>query len=147
MAAAGRQDDAGEPPARNNGSGPASLKVSEGPARVTIRAGNRTLLEYRTTASPAKPYVRELFTPGGVQILRDLVPDHKHHHGLMFALAADGVNFWGEAAGAGPRSPATISTRRRARSSMLPARDSSRPSIGPTRTARNSSSNGAKSES
>ena len=24
-------------------------------------------------------------------------PDHKHHHGLMFALSVDGVNFWEEA--------------------------------------------------
>ena len=43
-----------------------------------------------------KPYVKQLFTPGGVQILRDSVPDHKHHHGLMFAIRADGVNFWEE---------------------------------------------------
>ncbi|MCD4728751.1 MAG: PmoA family protein, partial [Pirellulales bacterium] len=27
---------------------------------------------------------------------RDSPHDHKHHHGLMFALAVDGVNFWEE---------------------------------------------------
>ncbi len=77
---------------------PAALRVSEGPTSATIRAGDRTLLEYRTAASPMKPYIRELYTPGGVQILRDALPDHKHHHGLMFALGVDGVNFWEEAA-------------------------------------------------
>ena len=48
-----------------------------------------------------KPYVKELFTPGGVQILRDSPFDHKHHHALMFAITADGVNFWEETPGCG----------------------------------------------
>jgi hypothetical protein len=45
--------------------------------------------------------VRELFTPAGVQVLRDSPGDHKHHHALMFAVKADGVDFWGEQPGAG----------------------------------------------
>lgn len=53
------------------------------PTSFTIRDGTRTVLEYRTMASPIKPYVRELSTPGGAQILRDSPADHKHHHGLM----------------------------------------------------------------
>jgi hypothetical protein len=53
-------------------------------------------MDYCRVANPAKPYVRRLYTPGGVNVLRDQVPDHKHHHGLMFAVAADGVNFWEE---------------------------------------------------
>jgi hypothetical protein len=84
---------------------PAALQVAEGPASATVRFGGRPVLEYRTTASPMKPYVRELFTPGGVQILRDSPADHKHHHGLMFALAVDGVTFWEEAAGDGSEKP------------------------------------------
>jgi hypothetical protein len=43
-----------------------------------------------------KPYVRSLLSPGGVNPLRDNVPDHIHHHGLMFAVAIDGVDFWSE---------------------------------------------------
>jgi len=43
-----------------------------------------------------KPYVQELYTPAGVQILRDSPFDHKHHHGLMFAVAVDGTDFWSE---------------------------------------------------
>jgi hypothetical protein len=44
-----------------------------------------------------KPYVQQLFSPGGVNVVRDNVPDHVHHHGLMFAVAVDGVDFRAEA--------------------------------------------------
>ena len=44
-----------------------------------------------------KPYVDQLFSPAGVQVLRDSPHDHKHHHGLMYAVSVDGVNFWEEA--------------------------------------------------
>ena len=43
-----------------------------------------------------KPYVIKLVTPGGINILRDAPLDHTHHHGLMFAIKVDGVNFWEE---------------------------------------------------
>ncbi len=84
---------------------PAVLQAVAGPDSVTIRAGDRTVLEYRTTASPKKPYVRELYTPGGVQVLRDSPADHKHHHGLMFALGVNRVDFWAEEAKAGSEKP------------------------------------------
>ena len=83
---------------------PASPQVAKGQTDSAVGDFDRTL-EYRQTASPTKPYVRKLFTPGGVQILRDLVPDHKHHHGLMFALGVNGVDFWGEETGAGTEKP------------------------------------------
>src|SRR5208337_3458986 len=75
------------------------------PTSIAVRAGNRTIIEYCTTASPMKPYVQKLFTPGGVQVLRDSPADHKHHHGLMFALGVNGVDFWGEEIGAGTEKP------------------------------------------
>ncbi len=75
--------------------------VAKGPDDVVIRSGDRTVLEYRAVASPMKPYVRELFTPGGVEILRDSPHDHKHHHGWMFAVGVNGVDFWTEIAGCG----------------------------------------------
>ena len=43
-----------------------------------------------------KPYVIQLTTPGGVNVLRDAPLDHTHHHGLMFAIKVDGVNCWEE---------------------------------------------------
>ncbi|MCL2623791.1 MAG: PmoA family protein, partial [Planctomycetaceae bacterium] len=43
-----------------------------------------------------KPYIDFLAAPGGNNILRDAPPDHYHHHGLMFAIRVNGVNFWEE---------------------------------------------------
>jgi hypothetical protein len=40
-----------------------------------------------------------------VQVLRDSVKDHKHHHGLMFAVTAGGVNFWEEVKASGREVP------------------------------------------
>jgi len=43
-----------------------------------------------------KPYIDFLAAPGGNNVLRDAPPDHFHHHGLMFAIRVNGVNFWEE---------------------------------------------------
>jgi len=43
-----------------------------------------------------KPYIDVLCTPEGRNVLRDSPSDHIHHHGLMFAIKVDGVNFWEE---------------------------------------------------
>ena len=58
--------------------------------------GKRVVLCYRHEPSPFKPYVRELSTPCGINVLLDGPPDHAHHHGLMFALGVDDIDFWGE---------------------------------------------------
>ena len=54
---------------------------------------------YCSTDAPFKPYMKELYTPNGVNVLLDAPPDHLHHHGLMFACAVNNVDFWGEAPG------------------------------------------------
>ena len=92
-------------PAAAQQSKPSALKITSGSTAVTVRAGDRVILEYCPVAAPLKPYVKQLFTPGGVQILRDSVADHKHHHGLMFAICAGGVNFWEEVDKCGRESP------------------------------------------
>ena len=63
---------------------------------VSIELRGHTIATYRATPSPSRPFLRELWTPGGVQVLRDSPHDHKHHHGMMFALAVDGVDFWSD---------------------------------------------------
>ena len=63
---------------------------------ISVCSADHSLFCYQYEQVPFKPYVRELFTPAGVNILRDAPPDHPHHHGLMFAAAMDGVSFWGE---------------------------------------------------
>lgn len=71
-------------------------KIVVDPASVTIHSGNPAVLRYRYGGVPFKPYVDYFATPAGVNVLRDAPADHKHHHGLMFAVAVDGVNFWEE---------------------------------------------------
>ncbi len=68
---------------------------------VSVHAGQRPLLRYAYKNVPFKPYVQQLFSPGGVNILRDAPADHLHHHALMFAVNVDGVNFWEETQAAG----------------------------------------------
>ena len=63
---------------------------------VYITTGERILLSYRYNSVPFKPYVQQLFSPGGLNVLLDAPSDHKHHHALMFAVTVDGVNFWEE---------------------------------------------------
>ena len=68
---------------------------------VTISDGGKTLLKYRYGDVSFKPYVKELFTPAGMNILLDAPHDHLHHHGLMLALGINGIDFWGETPGCG----------------------------------------------
>ena len=56
----------------------------------------RKLLAYAFATNQFKPYVRELFTLRGDAVLRDAPADHRHHHGLMYAIRVNGVNFWEE---------------------------------------------------
>lgn len=63
---------------------------------LAVHIGKRLVLKYRHKGVPAKPYVQQLFTPGGTNVLRDAPHDHLHHHALMFALAIDGIGFWAE---------------------------------------------------
>ncbi len=78
------------------------MRIEKTPDVVAIEDGERTLLEYQQTPNPYKVYVRALTTPSGVQILRDSPHDHVHHHALMYAIGADGVDFWSENPAAKP---------------------------------------------
>lgn len=63
---------------------------------AVLQIDSQVLARYWYESVAYKPYVRELYSPGGVNVVRDMVPDHLHHHGLMYAVAVDGVNFWEE---------------------------------------------------
>ncbi len=74
--------------------------LAEEPIRITMEAdavsvkqGQRSLLCYRYEDVPFKPYVQQLYSPSGINVLRDAPHDHLHHHALMYAVAVDGVNF------------------------------------------------------
>jgi len=81
---------------RQPGAPPNTLLITEEGDSIWIRHGGSPLLRYRFRDVPHKPYVQEWYSPAGVNILRDAPDDHKHHHGLMFAIKVDGVNFWEE---------------------------------------------------
>ena len=79
---------------------PAAAKLSE---VIDLEKGElrwlyqgRPLLVYAFAADQFKPYVRALYTLRGENILRDAPADHLHHHGLMYAIRLNGVNFWEE---------------------------------------------------
>jgi hypothetical protein len=75
---------------------PPPAPPAAGPVTETVTEGDKPVLEYRHGDDLFKPYVVRLFSPAGVNVVRDQVPDHPHHHGLMFAVAVDGVDFWAE---------------------------------------------------
>jgi hypothetical protein len=62
---------------------------------------NHPVLAYAFAPTQFKPYVKEFYTLKGVNILRDSPPDHFHHHGLMYAIRVNGINFWEETPGNG----------------------------------------------
>lgn len=78
---------AGDPPA---------LRVSAEAPMLAIADGRQEVLQYAWDRVSHKPYVKSLLSPAGVNVLRDAPADHRHHHGAMFAVAADGVDFWSE---------------------------------------------------
>jgi hypothetical protein len=71
-------------------------KITRNDTSVTISDGDRQVLSYRFGGVPYKPYVAELYSPGGTNVLRDAPHDHLHHHALMFAIGVDGTSFWEE---------------------------------------------------
>ncbi len=73
-----------------------ALELKKGPATIEVSTPSRPLLEYAFSGVPYKPYVRAFRTPRGANVLRDSPFDHKHHHALMYAIAAEGVSFWVE---------------------------------------------------
>jgi hypothetical protein len=72
------------------------MRISMDVNSVSVYQGQHDLFCYRYEDVPFKPYVQKLFSPGGINVLRDAPHDHLHHHALMYAVAVDGVNFWEE---------------------------------------------------
>ena len=77
------------------------LQISTGDTAVTVKDGEWLVLEYCFDKVPFKPYARQVLSPSGVNVARDQVADHIHHHGLMYAVGAEGVGFWEETQKAG----------------------------------------------
>jgi hypothetical protein len=71
-----------------------SLRSEQGLLDLSYKG--RPLLVYAFGSQQYKPYVRELRNLRGDNVLLDAPPDHLHHHGLMYAIRVNGVNFWEE---------------------------------------------------
>ena len=63
---------------------------------IEWRFKGRKVLAYTFATNQFKPYVRELCSLAGENMLRDAPFDHLHHHGLMYGILINGVNFWEE---------------------------------------------------
>jgi hypothetical protein len=85
---------------------------------VLFRQGDQLLAEYRYADVRFKPYIKQLFSPQQVNVLLDSPYDHKHHHGLMFAIAVNGVGFWAEEADNGRQVHRSFKTRAAGRDGM-----------------------------
>lgn len=76
-----------------------SLTSHAAPPSIPLRVpGGPLVATYQAQSNPQKPYISQLFTPGGKELplLADSPPDHFHHHGLMFALKVNATDFWAE---------------------------------------------------
>jgi len=78
-----------------------TIRVVDEGGRVDVAINGSPVMLYKYGGVPYKPYVEQLWSPGGAAILLDAPADHLHHHALMYAVTVDGVNFWEEATAPG----------------------------------------------
>ena len=74
----------------------ANFSINDNDEQLVISVNKKPFVVYQNKDVPFKPYVKELYTPSGYNVLLDAPKDHLHHHGLMFAVSVDGVSFWEE---------------------------------------------------
>jgi len=86
------------------------VRIEKGPGNITVLWDGQALARYQSAPNPRKPYLERLCSPAGVNVLRDSPADHKHHHGLMFAVAVDGVDFWSETPQCGRQQDSGLTT-------------------------------------
>ncbi len=75
---------------------PITIDLQVDMGTLEVKYQGRKLLVYAFATNQLKPYVRELYTLRGDNVLRDAPPDHLHHHGMMYAVCVNGINFWEE---------------------------------------------------
>lgn len=78
-----------------------TVQTNQVPSEWVVQHQGRTVLRYTFTPGQYKPYVKELRTVEGRDLLRDAPSDHLHHHGLMYAIRLNQINFWEEVPGSG----------------------------------------------
>ena len=82
--------------------------VAAARGELEIRFKGKPLLLYAFATNQFKPYVKKLYTLGGQNVLLDAPVDHLHHHGLMYAIRVNDVNFWEEVGEPGHERPVKL---------------------------------------
>lgn len=77
------------------------VEATQQPNAWTLRFHDRNVMVYSFAPGTYKPYVKELHTLRGENVLRDAPSDHLHHHALMYGIAVNGIDFWSEKPGCG----------------------------------------------
>ena len=72
------------------------LLAQDAPVSKPMTFEGKDVYRQKLENNTFKPCVDVLCTPSGRNILRDSPWDHIHHHALMYAVAVNGVDFWGE---------------------------------------------------
>jgi hypothetical protein len=67
----------------------------------TFKNDGQPVMVYAFNPQSFKPYVKELYSTTGKNVVRDSPSDHLHHHALMYGIKVNGVNFWEETPGCG----------------------------------------------
>ena len=88
---------------------PLGVTVDEKSGQLNIHHAGKSLLVYSFASNQFKPYVKELRTLRGANVLLDSPADHLHHHGLMYAIRINGTNFWGGSTYTSTHGPAMLS--------------------------------------
>jgi hypothetical protein len=97
-----------------------TIAANEVAGEIEVRFKSQTLLVYAFKTNQFKPYVRELYTLRGENVLRDAPADHLHHHGLMYAITVNGVNFWEEQKDPGVQKPIKLLSHNTSTAKGLP---------------------------
>jgi hypothetical protein len=82
-------------------SGRLTAEASGSATQWTIAYDGKPEMVYVFDPRKFKPYIKELNTLEGYGVLRDSPEDHLHHHGLMYGIKVNGINFWEETNGCG----------------------------------------------
>jgi hypothetical protein len=92
-------------PGRGHGAEAMEAKASSQTTQWTISLNGKPLMVYAFVPQKFKPYIKELYTTKGYNVLRDSPFDHLHHHALMYGIRVNGINFWEETPGCGIQKP------------------------------------------
>ena len=91
---------------------PLRIAMDERTSELTILYNQQPVLVYAFSAVQPKPYIKQIHTMSGWNVLADAPTDHSHHHGVMYGLQVNGHNFWQEPPDAGIQQSVMIEGQR-----------------------------------